>query len=127
MRNAITKTLALLMVLSGYMAAGHSLAAQASAKNAGDEPVFLSPDGGLLSNNELAGTRGAAAINTLTSTQTLAASTSGNTLDVGGDLTNGEILIGQNFGGFGSYVMNTGNNSTINSAVSLNIQIMPSP
>ncbi|MBI1273957.1 MAG: hypothetical protein GC131_07720 [Alphaproteobacteria bacterium] len=71
--------------------------------------------------------RGAAAENSAVSTQTLAATATGNTVSVTGDLVTGSINIGDNFGGsgFGSYVNNTGNNTAINSAVSVNIQMLP--
>jgi hypothetical protein len=60
------------------------------------------------------------------SNQTIASTSTGNTLNVGGSLTNGSITTGNNFGGsgIGSYVMNTGNNSTINSGVSLSVLMM---
>ncbi len=60
---------------------------------------------------------------TVTSNQTLESTSTGNTMNVGGNLTNGPISVGDGFGGsgFGSYVMNTGNNSVINSGVSLSV------
>ncbi len=81
-----------------------------------------------LSQKQMQSNRGASGIilNSLTSTQKLSATSSGNSLNVGGNLTNGDIVMGNDFGGIGSFVMNTGNNSTINSAVSLNVQILPS-
>ncbi|MGB4100289.1 MAG: hypothetical protein WBK91_00035 [Alphaproteobacteria bacterium] len=62
------------------------------------------------------------------SQQNLAAS-SNSTLNVDGDLTTGKISIGSNFGGagFGSYVNNTGNNSAINSAMSVNVIFQAQP
>jgi hypothetical protein len=65
--------------------------------------------------------------NSMTSNQTLESATTGNSLNVGGNMTNGNVSIGENFGGFGSYVMNTGNNSSVNSAVNFNVQIMTTP
>ena len=60
---------------------------------------------------------------TVTSDQTLESTSTGNSLNVNGNLSNGPISVGSNFGGsgFGSYVMNTGNNSVINSGVSLSV------
>lgn len=72
------------------------------------------------------GSGGTTNITTVTSDQTINATSSGNTLNVGGNLTNGSITIGNNFGGsgFGSYVLNSGNNSVINSGVSLSVLMM---
>ncbi|MDR3423790.1 MAG: hypothetical protein P4M13_01750 [Alphaproteobacteria bacterium] len=69
------------------------------------------------------GSGGTVNITTVTSTQTMNSTSTGNTLNVGGSLTNGSISVGSNFGGsgFGSYVMNTGNNAVINSGVSLSV------
>jgi hypothetical protein len=121
------KTLALLILGSVFVLADARQALAAGAPETEDKIVFSLSGDDSLSLQEMDGARGTAGVNTLTSSQTLAASTTGNSLNVGGNLTNGDIAIGDNLGGFGSYVMNTGNNSTINSAVSLNIQIMPTP
>ena len=63
---------------------------------------------------------------TVSSDQVINATSTGNTMNVNGNLTNGNIVTGNNFGGsgFGSYVMNTGNNSTINSGVSLSVLML---
>jgi len=92
-----------------------------------DDTILLSMNDGRLTENEMADSCGAAGITTMDSSQSLVAVGSDNSLYVGGDLTNGNINVGDNLGGLGSYVLNTGNNSTINSAVSLNLQIIPSP
>jgi hypothetical protein len=62
-------------------------------------------------------------ISTVTSNQTLTSTSTGNVMYVEGNLTNGAIAVGDNFGGsgIGSFVMNTGNNSVINSGVSLSV------
>ncbi|MDD3370335.1 MAG: hypothetical protein PHE27_00770 [Alphaproteobacteria bacterium] len=62
-------------------------------------------------------------ITTVTSNQTLESTSTGNSVFVNGNMTNGTINVGSNFGGngFGSYVMNTGNNAVINSGVSLSV------
>lgn len=100
--------------------------AQNSDEAANDKVLISNAEELLLSTNEMGESRGTAGtINTITSAQTLASTTAGNSMNVGGDMTNGDISLGDNMGGFGSYVMNTGNNSTINSAVSVNVQIMP--
>ncbi|HAX92220.1 MAG TPA: hypothetical protein DCY07_08480 [Rhodospirillaceae bacterium] len=102
------------------------LAADTKEGDAEDMVAFSSADEVALTSEDMDSQRGAAGFaNTLTSTQTINSSTTDNTLNVGGNLTNGQITVGDNLGGLGSYVMNTGNNSTINAAVSLNVQIMP--
>ncbi len=65
-------------------------------------------------------------ITTVTSNQTMHSTSVGNTVNVEGNLVNGHISIGDNFGGsgIGSYVMNTGNNTTINSGVSLSVLML---
>lgn len=74
----------------------------------------------LVESNGLGGTLN---ITTVTSSQTMDASSTGNSVYVFGNMTNGAITVGENFGGsgFGSYVMNTGNNATINSGVSVSV------
>ena len=106
-----------------------TLTMPAAAATGGADKITLTAKSEVqLTNAEMEGNRGAAGvtINSLASTQTLAASSFGNSFTVGGDVTNGNVYLGDNFSGMGSYVMNTGNNSTINSAVSMNIQILPS-
>lgn len=58
---------------------------------------------------------------TVTSNQSMSATSSGNSVNVGGDMTNGSISGTFGGSGFGSYVMNTGNNAVINSGVSLSV------
>ncbi len=125
MRYSYLKTLALLIL--GLTVTGAAPAAFAVETEADDTVVFSMKDEKPLSLKDMEEDRGAFGINTLTSEQTLASTSAGNALNVGGDLVNGKISVGDNFGGFGSYVMNTGNNTAINSAVTVNIQMMPSP
>lgn len=62
----------------------------------------------------------------ITSTQTLNSTATGNTVSVTGDFSTGNVSIGDNFGtGMGSYVMNTGANTAINSAMTVNVEIYP--
>jgi len=96
--------------------------AQASASD--DTVDFANED--VLDEDSLSDSRGSGGtinITTVTSNQTMESTSTGNTLIVGGSLTNGSINVGDNMGGsgFGSYVMNSGNNSVINSGVSLSI------
>ncbi len=65
-------------------------------------------------------------ITMVSSNQTMHSSSAGNTVNVTGDMVNGHISVGDNFGasGIGSYVMNTGNNATINSGVSLSVLML---
>jgi len=60
---------------------------------------------------------------TVTANQSMESTSSGNSMSVFGNMANGPITVGENFGGsgFGSYVMNTGNNTVINSGVSLSV------
>jgi hypothetical protein len=126
MRYSIVKTIALLA--AGFaLLGGASHACLANDGNLADDIVLSSDDEIALSGNDMEFNRGAFDINTLTSDQSLAAETTGNTLNVQGNLTNGNIYMGDHFGGLGSYVMNTGNNSSISSAVSVNIQMMTGP
>ena len=128
MRYSISKTIALL-ILGFVPFLGSAQISVAAEKDANDNVVF-STEGTPLLNGEMDGDRGAFGINTntLTSEQTLAATSAGNSLNVYGNQTNGNIGVGDNFrSGFGSYVMNTGNNTAISSAVTVNVQILPSP
>lgn len=99
-----------------------------SAVSADDEIVMVDEGTTQLALNEMDDHRGAAGTSLL-SAQTLAATTTGNVFAVAGDLTTGSISLGDSLSGlgFGSYVMNTGNNTAINSAVSLSVQILPAP
>jgi len=122
MRYPLVKTLALLLLGSALTV---GIAGFALAADNGDEVVFSELDEVSLSSGEMKNNRGAFGISNLESDQALAAETTGNTLNVGGNLTNGTITLGDNLSAFGSYVMNTGNNSTINSAVAVNVQLAP--
>lgn len=126
MRFSNVKTLALLVFgCITFLSSAHvSLAAEAEND---DTVVFTLKDEKPLTMGDMRTDRGAFGVNTVTSEQTLASSAAGNSVNVAGDLTNGTISLGDNFSGFGSYVMNTGNNTAINSAVTVNIQMMPSP
>ena len=126
MRYSDMKTLALLVIGLAAFLSSAQVSMAADAENE-DTVVFAPNDEKLLTVSDMRSDRGAFGINTVTSEQTLASTAAGNSLNVAGDLTNGKISIGENFGGFGSYVMNTGNNTAINSAVTVNIQMMPSP
>ncbi len=92
---------------------------------ANDEIVVADMSDQALAENEMSDTRGAADLTPL-SNQMLAATTSGNSFSVAGDLTTGSINLGDALSGlgFGSFVMNTGNNTAINSAVALSVQIL---
>ncbi|MDD5586458.1 MAG: hypothetical protein PHY92_05825 [Alphaproteobacteria bacterium] len=125
MRYSIAKTMALLIL--GFVSLAGSAGASFAAEDVlASDSVFESADESSMSVTEMDVNRGTFGINALTSEQALAAETTGNALIVGGNMTNGTIAIGDNVGGFGSYVMNTGNNSTINSAVAVNVQLAPS-
>jgi hypothetical protein len=124
MRFSIPKTLAVLALSTVFIIGAVSTCKAA----ADDDNVVLSASNEIaLSKIEMDSNRGAASINTLTSTQTLQAATSGNSFNVGGSLTNGNIALGNNFNGFGTYLMNTGNNSTLNAALNLSVQLMAGP
>ena len=77
-----------------------------------------------LSETDMTQERGGSA--TVVSDQTLASTSTGNVMNVTGNLTNGAIYTGENFGGsgFGSFVLNTGNNATISSGVSLSVLML---
>lgn len=120
------KTFAFL-VLSGFSVfTGGFLPSAVADDEIGNEQVYFSEGEDFLSVEDMDTNRGMFGITEQTSEQTLSAATTGNSLNVGGNLTNGNIFVGDNVRGFGSYVMNTGNNSTINSAVSVNVQFAPS-
>lgn len=97
-------------------------AARAAAKESEPSPL-TAEDAIQLSPSEMDSSRGTSNSNSIVSTQSLGATTSGNVVSVGGNLNNGEISFNSSASTLGSYVMNTGNNSTINSAISLNVQI----
>lgn len=122
MSYSVPRILALLVFTAVSVIGASSVC---KAEDASDIVVLSETDEITLSENDMDTSRGAYGVNTLMSSQSMASTTSDNVLNVGGNLTNGDIALGSNFGGIGSYVMNTGNNSTINSAVSLNVQIMP--
>jgi len=127
MRCSITNTLALL-ILCFLTLTGDPSSAMAKDADAEDSVVISSQDDVLLSRDDMKIKRGTFGItNALSSEQMLETVAEGNALNVGGDLTNGNINFGDNFGGFGSYVMNTGNNSAISSAVTVNVQMMSGP
>jgi len=124
MRYSLLKTMALFVMGSATL--GGSISPCLAAEiDTGDNVAISSVETSVLSYSEMSDNRGTFGITTQESEQELAAETSGNTLNVGGNLTNGNISLGDNISGFGSYVMNTGNNSTINSAVSVNVQFAP--
>lgn len=129
MRHSQIKTWCMLLIASSFIylvEAGEAFAQPCEANC--DDTIALDGEAlNLMTTDEMEVNRGAAGDNSLASTQSLAATTSGNSLFVGGNLTNGDIAIGDNLGGFGSYVMNTGNNSTINTAVSVNVQFVSTP
>jgi len=124
MRYPIVKTLALL-VLGSALTAGSAGIAMSAENDDNDTVDFSAANEISLSSGEMKDNRGAFGISNLESEQALAAETTGNSLNVGGNLTNGTISLGDNLSAFGSYVMNTGNNSTINSAVAVNVQLAP--
>lgn len=97
-----------------------------AAETTANDQVILSNGTQLLAVQEMSNERGAAGGGMIISNQTLQATESG-ALNVSGNLTNGSINVGSNFGGsgFGSYVFNTGNNTAINSAVAVNVQMTP--
>ena len=117
-------TLATLALAMTLIADGAGMAIAAD-EDMDDAVIFSSAEEASLSGWEMEFNRGAFRITEQTSEQTLSAATTGNSLNVGGNLSNGNISLGDNISGFGSYVMNTGNNSTINSAVSVNVQLAP--
>ncbi len=96
--------------------------AAANVDEAADEVVIAAAQTTELENGMTTGTGG------ITVQQNLNASTTGS-VAVAGDLTTGKISLGDNFGGngFGSYVNNTGNNTAINSAMSVNVNFQPTP
>ena len=90
----------------------------------GDKVVIVSEDA--LSEADMNINRGSGGVyntTTVASDQTMSSTSTGNSVNVAGNMTNGPITVGANFGGngFGSYVMNTGNNAVINSGVSLSV------
>lgn len=122
----IRNKLALFAFASIMVVANASVAAEAGVNDTDDAISISSASEVRLTGGEMEGNRGAAGMNAVSSSQTLSSISSGNSLNVSGNLTNGNISVGENMGGFGSYIMNTGNNTTINTAVSLNVQITPS-
>lgn len=125
MQNRIMIALALFIMIILVCASTESFARLPQEKS--EAMAAATEDEILLTVNEMDESRGAANSNSVVSTQSLGATTSGNTLSVGGSLHNGEISFANTGGSMGSYVMNTGNNSTINSAISLNVQITSAP
>lgn len=126
MRTAIFKHLALMAVLS-VLLPGSALSRDAASADSDDTFAVLSQQEVRLTVKDML-KRGEGTTNEVNSSQVISASTNNNSLNVGGDLTNGDISVGDNFGsGWGSYVFNSGNNSTINSAVSINVQMTSSP
>lgn len=120
------------VLVSGFLfalllSAGSAARADEPAVPAADDDSVTIAAAEPLNNDDLdvRGGAGNTSVTTVTASQTMSSTTSDNTLNVGGNLTNGSIS-SVNFGGsgFGSYVMNTGNNSTINSGVSLSVLMM---
>jgi hypothetical protein len=126
-RAARTK-FAFYLILAVLLAFGKPCLADETATPQGDksqDTFTVSEAGDTLSDADMSAKRGGTETNTITVTsqQTLNSTSTGNTVNVGGNLTNGAVTVGNNFGGsgFGSYVFNTGNNSTINSGVSVSV------
>jgi hypothetical protein len=97
-----------------------------AAAHTNNDKVFIASED-ILSEKDMGVKRGGTVTTTtVTSNQTMNSTSTGNEMVVWGSLTNGQISVGDNFGGsgFGSYVMNTGNNSVINSGVSLSVLMM---
>ncbi len=112
-----------LVFLSVVVVALASFGRKAAAEQADDTVAVESSDA--ITESDMSQKRGAGG-NYVTSNQTLTSTSTGNVMNVSGDLTNGSVVVGNNFGGsgFGSYVMNTGNNATISSGVSLSVLMM---
>ncbi len=96
-----------------------------AAQKTNEDTILIAPDA-LLPLSDMDSKRGSGGIsNTIdvSSNQTLSSTSTGNTVNVGGNLTNGSITTNGSVSGsgFGSYVLNTGNNATINSGVSLSV------
>ncbi|MDD5585376.1 MAG: hypothetical protein PHY92_00275 [Alphaproteobacteria bacterium] len=93
-----------------------------------DQDIVTVEGGMALMPEAMAADRAAAGTNSVVAAQTLTSTVSGSSLTIGGSLTNGAVSLGDNFGsGLGSYVMNTGNNSSLTSAVNVSIQTLPAP
>jgi|GEM_PF-1942489 hypothetical protein len=124
--TALCRTICLVYVPAFLFLFASSAPAAEAAASDNDMVVIASADA--LSQADMSANRGGTTVNTttVTSNQTMDSTSSGNTVNVAGSLTNGPISVGSNFGGsgFGSYVMNTGNNSIINSGVSLSVLMM---
>jgi hypothetical protein len=107
--------------------APHTMAADVEAPTATEDTLTIGSNDAL-SDDDMAAHRGGTETNTInvTSQQTLNTTSSGNTVNVNGNLSNGAITVGSNFGGsgFGSYVMNSGNNATISSGVSVSVLML---
>lgn len=116
----VAAILAISLVVTALMFAG-------TPAYASDADEILLVDDASLTTDDMDHSRGAAAENNVVSNQTLSATATGNTVNVTGNLTTGNINIGDNFGGsgFGSYVNNTGNNTAINSAMSVTVNMAP--
>jgi hypothetical protein len=109
--------------LFGLVSLSCAHAALAALPKNDDTVVISSADA--LSDADMGANRGGSITTTTTviSSQTMNSTSTGNAMNVNGNMTNGNIVMGNNFGGsgFGSYVMNTGNNAVINSGVSVSV------
>lgn len=120
--------LLLLLLCAGIVPATVGIVPAQATEASGDELIIEEAgQAQQLTLDEMQNDRAAQGENNVISTQSLAATTSGNTLNVAGNLMNGDIAMGDQFGGsgFGSYVMNTGNNSTLTAATAVTIQMGP--
>lgn len=100
-----------------------------SAKDAASDNVFgaTAP----LTSGDLGGMTGGSSIiaNIAMTEQTLSATNTGNTMTVGGSLTNGPVSVDSGafagFSGVGNFLMNTGNQNNVQGTLNVNIVLAP--
>lgn len=100
-----------------------------SAKDAATDSIFgaIAP----LTGGDLGGATGGSNIiaNIAMTEQTLSATNTGNTMTVGGSLTNGPVSVDSGafagFNGVGNFLMNTGNQNNVQGTLNVNIVLAP--
>jgi hypothetical protein len=119
------------LALTAYAAPALSQAAPEAAPDAVADPVTAHFDPQPMSPDMLAAESAQGATNTILTEQQLNATNSGNAVIAGGAIQTGDVAFSSTalsgFAGIGNFVINTGNNNTLQGSMSVNITMTPSP
>jgi|GEM_PF-1213816 hypothetical protein len=108
-------------------AADQAAPAAVAAPQAAGQPLAAS----VVADDQLSGVTGGAepTPDPALSNSTLSSTNTGNSINTGGPVTNGQIELSgaalQNFSGVGNMVFNTGNNSNLEGSITVNVVMAP--